>query len=118
MSLLIRLKHESERDRVIAEVGDVQVLEMVLTMERASAKNTNLKSISHQSLLPSRTRSKYVTTSEAHKKTDLSEETIRRLARDGKIDAMKIEGRWLVLLESLLEHIQKVEKRGFTSRSE
>lgn len=108
MSLLIRLK--PKRRRVIAEVGNVRLHELVLTMEGASAKDADLVRISRQNLLPSRTSSEYVTIRTAHKETGLSEGTIRRLAREGKIDAMKVQGVWLVLRESLFQYIQENER--------
>ena len=106
-SLLIRIT--PKRRRVIAEVGDIGLVETVFTIRMASPRDANLMSITHQNLLPSRTTSKYFTTKDAHKETGISRGKLRRLAREGKVEAIKIQGKWLILQESLYRYIDECE---------
>ena len=54
----------------------------------------------------------WLTINDAAKLTNYHEETIRELARDGKITARKISIVWQVSQKSLLEYLEKVEKLG------
>ena len=54
----------------------------------------------------------WLTINEAAELVDYHEETIRELARDGKITARKISIVWQVSRKSLFEYVQKVEKLG------
>ena len=54
----------------------------------------------------------WLTINEAAELVNYHEETIRELARDGKITARKISIVWQVSQKSLLEYLEKVEKLG------
>lgn len=54
----------------------------------------------------------WLTINEAAELVNYHEETIRELARDGKITARKISVVWQVSQKSLLEYLEKVEKLG------
>ena len=54
----------------------------------------------------------WLTINEAAKLTNYHEETIRELARNGKITGRKISVVWQVSQKSLLEYLEKVEKLG------
>ena len=90
---------------VIAEVGNVSLVETVFTIGPAAPKNANLTRITHQRLLPSRLTSKYLTIKEASEETGLKTRKLARLVRDEKVEAIKIKGKWLILKESLLQYI-------------
>lgn len=54
----------------------------------------------------------WLTIHEAAELVNYHEETIRELARDGKIAARKISIVWQVSRKSVLEYVEKVEKLG------
>ena len=54
----------------------------------------------------------WLTINDAAKLTNYHEETIRELARDGKITARKISIVWQVSRKSLLKYVEKVEELG------
>jgi excisionase family DNA binding protein len=54
----------------------------------------------------------WLTVNEAAELVDYHEETIRELARNGKITARKISIVWQVSRKSLLKYVKKVEELG------
>jgi len=101
------IKISPVRRRIIAEVGNVRLRETIYTIEKASVEDANLLRITRQFLLPSRTRSEYITIREAYEETGISMSKLRRLARERRIEAMKIKRRWLILRDSLHQYIEE-----------
>jgi excisionase family DNA binding protein len=103
------LKLIPKRRRVLAEVAGVGLVETVFEIKPASRKTANL-SITHKSLLPPRKAGRYLTTGEAHEETGISRRKLQRLAREERIEAIKVAARWLILKESLYRYISEHEE--------
>jgi DNA-binding Xre family transcriptional regulator len=101
--LLIKLTPKRKRVR---EIGDVKIHEFVFSLEEASREEANLARINYQTLLP-RAISEYITVRKAHEETGMSESNLRRLASLGKIEAIKVQSKWLLLRDSLNRYIQE-----------
>lgn len=53
----------------------------------------------------------FLKTSEAAKKFGFSELTIRKWARLGYIDAVKVGNRWLIKADTLMQKLQKLQNK-------
>jgi hypothetical protein len=102
-SLFIKLTPQRKRVR---KIGDVEIHETVFSLEEAALEEANLARINYQTLLP-RATSEYVTVRKAHEETGMSESNLRRLASLGKIEAIKVQSKWLLLRDSLNRYIQE-----------
>lgn len=103
--LLVTIRRK--RERIIAKVGDLVLKERVWSLEPARHEKAQPLKISRQKLLPPYSRSDYLTTREVHEETELTMRALQALARKGTVEAMKVSGRWLLLRESLNEHLRR-----------
>ena len=107
MSPLAKLLKMSFIDkRPIAEFDNVGLYEVNLQLEKASPEDMNLLRIEHMHLLPSRAGGEYLTVSEAHKTTGISEDRLRKLSNSGELKAVKAGGQWFILHKSLNEYLK------------
>lgn len=100
------IKFVPKHKRVIEEIGDIVVSELVFTLEQASVNDVNLVQINHEQLLP-RTTSEYITTREAAEETGISKSELRELAKRGQIEYIRVQKTWLILRRSLHRYIEK-----------
>lgn len=102
-----------KRRRVIATVGDLALVEttfaispaMVGEPDRLHITRKNLL-LTRKNLLPPETFSDYITIRTASQISGMRPWKIRKLARQGEIEAMKLGRRWLIVKSSLLEYMK------------
>src|ERR1700752_2751087 len=99
-----------KRER-IAEIGGVAITETTYRLAQVPLSTQRAITLKHQPvMLPSDTVDNYITIDEAATRFGISKETLRRLCKDGIIDAQKADRRWLLSEKSLEEWISNQEK--------
>ena len=107
ISTLCRISLVEEK-RQIAEAGGIGLF---ATRLRISKGDLNLVRVAYKSLpLPAIEGEHYVSVREASNRTGLSQDKLRKLCRQGKIESKKDRRKWLILWKSLREYLEKTSK--------
>jgi excisionase family DNA binding protein len=106
----VLLKLTPKQRRIVAQTEHVVLEELVFSVDEARKDAANLLSVRHRSLLPSNRHSEYITVLDAHRETGIKERELRRLAHQGKLDAIKVGRTWLILRVSLHDFVRNQPK--------
>lgn len=90
-----------KRERIIARVGDVALVEKVWGIANPSVQGNFPTTLRLTNILPNLEKTMYITVIAAAIHTGLSKSTLRRYARENKVTAIKESGKWLILKTSL-----------------
>lgn len=96
---------------VIGRIRDViEIVAYTFRFEERDSQNNFPSLRIRQQHLLSRTSSDYVSIKQASTITGMSESSIRHLASQERIEALKVHNRWLVLLDSVRGYLEERDK--------
>lgn len=102
-SIIVELIPQSQR--IITQIENVVVREIVLTMKPASLGSSGQAHVNYQQL-PFPTVD-YISLREAIEYSGLTEETLIQLIDERKIQAIDVQNAWLILKDSLAPYVKK-----------
>ena len=107
------VKIKPVRKRRVAKVRDLSIEERIWGIERSSGKDALNLRIQREDLLPPHEVSDYITLQVAYEQSGIPIRFLRKIAREEIVEAIKVQGRWLIVQNSLNQYIRNSKVVNF-----